>query len=109
MMTDRQLLEHHTPLQKQTLLRGGLGFKGVGETLPRTAGICVFGVQKMLRSRFWECLNFLAAPTCCTVFTVFSYYPTTCGVAVSSPSNLQLQLLSQFWCLSFCNFTGCDS
>ena len=46
---------------------------------------------------------------CSTVFTVFSYYPTTCGLAVSSPSNLQLQLLSQFWGLSLCNFTGRDS
>ena len=53
--------------------------------------------------------SFLAAPACSTVFTVFSYYPTTCGLAVSSPSNLQLQLLSQFWGLSLCNFTGCDS
>ena len=44
-----------------------------------------------------------------TVFTVFSYYPTTCGLAVPSPSNLQLQLLSQFWGLSLCNFTGRDS
>ena len=35
---------HHTPLQKQTLLRRGLGFRGVGEPLPRTAGIFVFDV-----------------------------------------------------------------
>ena len=33
----------------------------------------------------------------------------SCGLAVSSPSSLQLRLLSQFWGLSFCNFTGCDS
>ena len=45
----------------------------------------------------------------CTVFTGFSYYPTTCALAVSSPSSLQLQLLSQFWGLSLCNFTGCYS
>ena len=34
----------HTPLQKQTLLRRGLGFRGVGEPLPRTAGSFGFDV-----------------------------------------------------------------
>ena len=43
---------HHTVFQKQTLLRGGWGFRGVGELLPRTAGIFVFDVYKMLRFRF---------------------------------------------------------
>ena len=97
----------HTVLQNQTLLRGGLGFRGVGELLPCTAGIFVF-VYKMLRFRILGVLNkaFLAAPACCTVFTAFSYYPTTCGLAVSLPSSLQLQLLSQFWGLSLCNFTA---
>ena len=38
---------HHTLLQKHTLLRRGLGFRGVGEPLPRTAG-CVFDVYRML-------------------------------------------------------------
>ena len=38
-------------MQKQTLLSRGLGFKGVGELLPRTAGIFVFDVYKMLRFR----------------------------------------------------------
>ena len=52
----------HTPLQKQTLLRRGLGFRGVGETLSRTAGIFVFDVWKMLRSSS-GCLNFLGS-TC---------------------------------------------
>ena len=42
----------HTPLQKQTLLRRGLGFRGVGEPLPRTAGIFGFDVWKMLHFRF---------------------------------------------------------
>ena len=43
---------HHTTLRKQALLRRGLGFRGVGEPLPRTAGIFVFDVRKMLRFRF---------------------------------------------------------
>ena len=43
---------HHTVFQKQTLLRRGWGFKGVDELLPRTAGIFVFDVYKMLRFRF---------------------------------------------------------
>ena len=43
---------HHTVLQKQTLLHRGLGFRGVGELLPRTAGIFVFDGYKMLRIRF---------------------------------------------------------
>ena len=42
---------HHTLLQKHTLLRRGLGFRGVGEPLPRTAGF-VFDVYKMLCFRF---------------------------------------------------------
>ena len=41
-----------TSPQKQTLLRRGRGFRGVGELLPRTAGIFVFDVYKMLRFRF---------------------------------------------------------
>ena len=45
---------HHTLLQKQTLLRRGLGFRGVGEPNPRTAGIFVLDVHEMLRFRFWE-------------------------------------------------------
>ena len=60
-------------------------------------------------SGFGSVATLFAAPAFCTVFTAFSYYPTTCGLAVSSPSSLQLQLLSQFWGLSLCNFTGCDS
>ena len=40
---------HHTLLQKQALLRRGLGFRSVGEPLPRTAGIFVFDVYKLLR------------------------------------------------------------
>ena len=43
---------HHTLLQKKTLLRQGLGFRSVGEPLPRTAGIFVFDAYKMLRFRF---------------------------------------------------------
>ena len=43
--------KHNAQLQKQTLLRRGLGFKGVGEPLPRTAGIFVRDVYKMLRFR----------------------------------------------------------
>ena len=43
---------HHAVLQKQTLLRRGLGFRGVGELLPRGAGIFVFYVLKMLRFHF---------------------------------------------------------
>ena len=69
----------------------------------------LFLMSKMLRSRFWEFLTFLAAPACSTVFTAFSYCPTPCGLAVPFPSNLQLQLLSQFWGLGLCNFTGGDS
>ena len=42
---------HHTLPQKHTLLRRGLGFRGVGEPLPRTAGF-VFDVYKMLCFRF---------------------------------------------------------
>ena len=84
--------------------------KGVGEPLPRTAGIFVFDVYKTLRFRFGSVKGFLTAPAFCTVFTAFSYYPTTCGLAVSSPSSLQLQLLSQFFGgLNLCNFTGRDS
>ena len=37
----------HTTLQKQTLLRRGLGFRGVGEPLPSTAGIFGFDVWKL--------------------------------------------------------------
>ena len=33
--------------------------------------------------------TFLAAPAFCTVFTAFSYYPITCGLAVSSLSSLK--------------------
>ena len=84
---------HHAPLQRQTLLRRGLGIKGVGEPLPRTAGIFVFDVSKMLRLRLRSVKTFLAAPVFCTLFTAFSYYPTTCGLAVSSPSSFQIQLL----------------
>ena len=53
--TPRTISPHpsvHTPLQKQTLLRRGLGFKGVGEPLPLTAGIFVFDAYKMLRFGF---------------------------------------------------------
>ena len=39
---------YHAPLQKQTLLCRGLGFRGVGEPIPRTAVIFVFDVYKML-------------------------------------------------------------
>ena len=46
---------HHAPLQKQTLLRRGLGFTGVAEPLPHAAGIFDFNVKKMFRFRFWEC------------------------------------------------------
>ena len=46
---------HHTQLQKQTLPRRGLGFRGVGEPLPRTAGIFVVDVYKMLRFRLQAC------------------------------------------------------
>ena len=46
---------HRTVLQKHPLLRRGLGFRGVGELLPRTAGIFVVDVYKMLRFRFGEC------------------------------------------------------
>ena len=42
----------HTLLQKQTLLRRGLGFRAVGEPLPRTAGIFGSDVWKMLHFRF---------------------------------------------------------
>ena len=55
---------HHTLLQKHTLLRRGLGFRGVAEPLPGTAGFG-FDVYKML-----------------------CYYPATCGLAVSSLSSL---------------------
>ena len=43
---------HHTLLEKHTLLRLGLGFRGVGEPNPRTGGIFGFGVWKMLHFRF---------------------------------------------------------
>ena len=101
----------HTPHpQMPTLLRRGLGFRGVGEPLPRTAGIFAFDADKMLRFQVFKSVEtFFAAPALCTVCTAFSFYPTTCGLAVSSPSSLQLRLLSQFWGLSLCNFTGCDS
>ena len=51
--TPRTICAHapHTLLQKHTLLRRGLGFRGVGEPLPRTAGF-VFDVYKMLCFRF---------------------------------------------------------
>ena len=40
-------------------------------------------------SRFGSVKSFLAAPVFCTVFTAFSYYPATCGSAVSSLSSLK--------------------
>ena len=67
-MTYRQLLEQHAPLQRQSLL----GFKGVGEPLPCTAGIFVFDVQKMLCSRFWECLDLLGST--CVFHGIYSVY-----------------------------------
>ena len=39
-------------------------------------------------SSFVSVKTFLAAPAFCTAFTAFSYYPPTCGLAVSSPSSL---------------------
>ena len=73
----------HTPLQKQALLRRGLGFRGVGESLPRTAGIFVLMFIRcrasVFRSSYFK--TFLAALALCTVFTPFSYCPTTCGLA----------------------------
>ena len=60
---------HHAPLEKQTLRRG-LSFKGVGEPLPRTAGICVFDVHKMLRFSFAECENLLGST--CVLNSVYS-------------------------------------
>ena len=47
--TPRTICAHapHTLLQKHTLLRRGLGFRGVGDPLPSTAGF-VFDVCKML-------------------------------------------------------------
>ena len=54
----------HTPhsTSKQTLGRRDLGFRGVGELLPRTAGIFLIDVHKMLRFRFWSARTFLEAP-----------------------------------------------
>ena len=46
------LAHTHRTLQKQTLPRRGLGFRGVCELLPRAAVIFVFDVYKMLRFRF---------------------------------------------------------
>ena len=43
---------HRTPLQKQTLLHRGLGFRAVGKPLPHTAGIFVFDIYKVLRLDF---------------------------------------------------------
>ena len=40
-------------------------------------------------SGFRSVKTFLAAPAFCTVFTAFSYYPATCGLAVSSLSSLK--------------------
>ena len=40
-------------------------------------------------SGFRSVKSFLAAPAFCTVFTAFSYYPATCGLAVSSLSSLK--------------------
>ena len=40
-------------------------------------------------SGFRSVKTFLAAPAFCTVFTAFSYYPTTCGLAVSFLSSLK--------------------
>ena len=74
--------------------RGG-AFRGMMTTLfrgtPRTIS------PHPLRTHHTYTSTFLATPTFCTVFTALLYYPTTRGLAVSSPSSLQLQLLSQFW------------
>ena len=40
-------------------------------------------------SGFRRVETLLTAPVFCTVFAAFSYYPTTCGVAVSSTSSLK--------------------
>ena len=72
-------------------------------------------------SGFRSVETFLAAPAFCTIFTAFSYYPTTCGLAAASPSSLQFQLLSQVLGpeplqlqrlrlvrnVSLCNFCSC--
>ena len=69
---------------------------------------CLLMFIRCCASGFRSVKFVLAAPAFCTVFTAFSYHPTTCDLAVSSPSSLQLQLLSQFWGRSLCNFTRCD-
>ena len=41
-------------------------------------------------SGFRSVETFLAAPAFCTIFTAFSYYPTTCGLAAASPSSFAI-------------------
>ena len=86
----------HTPLQRRA---------------PPTYSwhLCFSCLGRCCTSGFGSVKTFLAALAFCTVFTAFAHCPTTCGLAVSSTSSLQLQLLSQFWGKSLCNFSGCDS
>ena len=78
---------HHTLLQKQILLRRGLGLRGVGEPLHVQLAFGFLCLKRCCGSGFRSVKTFLAPePAFCTVFTAFSYYATTCDSAVSSPS-----------------------
>ena len=78
---------HHTPLQKHTLLPLRVL---VSPSHVQLASLFLMFIRSRA-SGFRSVSTFWAAAAFCTVYTVFSYYPTTCGLAVSSRSSLQLQ------------------
>ena len=70
----------------------------------------LFLMSKMLCSRFWGVLDLLGST--CLFHGIYSFFVLSDHLwfwQFLSPSNLQLQLLSQFWGLSLCNFTGRNS
>ena len=105
-MTYRQLLEH-AELQKQTYAE--VWALRVLASPSNVQLASLFLMSKMLRSRFWEFLNLLGSA--CVFHGIYSVFVLCDHLWFGSffPSNLQLQLLSQFWGLSLCNFTGRDS
>ena len=62
---------------------------GLRQPPPRTASILFSMLIRSLAPGFSSVKTFLAASAFCTVFTAFSYYPTTCDLAVSSLSSFK--------------------
>ena len=85
------------------------GFRSVDEPHFRKADILLVWLP-FLSASFCDSVKlkaFLVVTACCTVSTTLSSSLTTFGLACSSLSSLQLQLLSQLGSLSLCNLNRC--